>query len=83
MIFCTFSLIFCFSAASISATLAIESTRTRAPYILTLSVSIAVFATKILAFSILFGWPRPIFLSRMNPSSKKESFRDPPVFLRI
>ncbi|WVZ73162.1 hypothetical protein U9M48_021506, partial [Paspalum notatum var. saurae] len=33
IIFCTFSLIFCFSAASISATLDIESTQTRAPYV--------------------------------------------------
>lgn len=54
-------------------TFCIESTRTRAPYILILSVSIGVFATRILAFSILRGCPMPIRLSRMKPSSKKDS----------
>lgn len=79
IIFWTFSLIFCFSATSISATLAIESTRTRAPYIFTLSVSIAVFATSIFAFSILFGWPMPIFLSKINLITQKRvgSSNDP------
>lgn len=35
----------------------------------------AVLATRILAFSIRLGCPTPIFLSKMKPSSKKESCR--------
>lgn len=37
---------------------------------LILSVSIGVLATKILAFSILFGWFTPIFLSNKKPVIK-------------
>lgn len=32
-----------------------------------------MLATRILAFSIRLGWPTPIFLSSMKPSSRKES----------
>jgi len=46
-----------------------------------LSLSIVVLARSILAFSILFGWPTPIFFSSIKPSSKKESFNEPPCFL--
>ena len=34
---------------------------------LILSVSMPVFAIRILAFSIFFGWFTPIFLSSKNP----------------
>jgi hypothetical protein len=44
-----------FSARSSSASLPVASTRTLAPKTLTLSVSMGVFATRILAFSSLFG----------------------------
>lgn len=37
---------------------------------LILSVSIGVLATKIFAFSILFGWFTPIFLSNKKPVIK-------------
>mmetsp|Transcript_40486 Transcript_40486/g.96219 ORF Transcript_40486/g.96219 Transcript_40486/m.96219 type:complete len:272 (-) Transcript_40486:57-872(-) len=42
-----------------------------------------VLAMRILAFSMRFGCPTPIFLSRMNPSSRKDSSRVPPVRLMI
>ncbi|KAL7359857.1 hypothetical protein ACKS0A_10545 [Histoplasma ohiense] len=70
LIFSTFARIFSRSAFSNSANFPVESTLTRAPKILILSVSIAVFATKIFAFSSRLGWFTPIFLSKMNPSSR-------------
>ena len=72
-ILATLAFIFSFSACSISATLAIESTRTRLPKILILSVSMAVLAMSTRAFSMRLGWPTPIFLLRIKPSSKYES----------
>mmetsp|Transcript_46421 Transcript_46421/g.116368 ORF Transcript_46421/g.116368 Transcript_46421/m.116368 type:complete len:245 (-) Transcript_46421:24-758(-) len=42
-----------------------------------------VLATRTLAFSRRLGWPTPIFLSRMKPSERNESFIDPPHFLII
>mmetsp|Transcript_6412 Transcript_6412/g.15514 ORF Transcript_6412/g.15514 Transcript_6412/m.15514 type:complete len:232 (-) Transcript_6412:236-931(-) len=42
-----------------------------------------VLAMSTFAFSIRFGWPTPIFLSRMKPSAMKESRIEPPHFLRI
>ena len=53
-----------FSACSNSATLAVECTRTFEPNTLILSVSIAVLAMRIRAFSMRFGWFTPTFFSR-------------------
>ena len=72
-ILATFAFILSFSAVSISATFAIESTRTREPKILILSVSMAVLAMSTRAFSMRLGCPTPIFLLRMKPSSRYES----------
>lgn len=47
------------------------------------STNLRVLAIRILAFSILFGWFTPIFLSKMNPSARYESTSFPPAFLMI
>ena len=69
----TFSFIFSFSATSIWATLATESTLTLDPNTLILSVSMGVLAKRILAFSILLGWPTPMLFSRMKPGQKRNT----------
>mmetsp|Transcript_19755 Transcript_19755/g.29528 ORF Transcript_19755/g.29528 Transcript_19755/m.29528 type:complete len:301 (-) Transcript_19755:30-932(-) len=77
----TFRFIFFFSSASISATACMELTRTRAPKILILSVSMGVLATRTFASVTHFACPIPKLFSRMNPSSRYESFIEPPFFL--
>lgn len=57
-----------FSASSSSAILAVESTLTFDPNTLILSVSMEVFATRILAFSNRLGWLTPTFFSRRKPT---------------
>ena len=79
----TFSFIFSFSAASISATFSMESTLTLVPMILILSWSMGVLAHMILAFSMRVGHPTEMDFSKMNPSLKKESLMLPPGFLII
>ena len=49
-------------------TLAVDSTAILEPKTLILSVSIGVFATRIFAFSIRFGWFTPIFFSKIKPA---------------
>uniref|UniRef100_A0A6B0U3W8 Putative secreted protein n=1 Tax=Ixodes ricinus TaxID=34613 RepID=A0A6B0U3W8_IXORI len=69
-IWSTFSFILTFSASSISAMAATDSTRTRLPNTFTLSASIGVLAIRMRAFSTRLGWCTPGFLSSRKPSSR-------------
>ena len=67
-------LMLCFSIKSAlflifssSATLAVDSTRTFEPNTFILSVSVAVLAMRMRAFSRRFGWLTPTFFSRRKP----------------
>ena len=55
---------------SFSATLAVDSTRTFEPNTFILSVSMAVLAMRMRAFSRRFGWLTPTFFSRRKPLMK-------------